>query len=172
MKAEELRIGNWINGFEGIPVMVNKNTIWNWDETIEPIPITEEWLEMFGFEWDKARMIFTEQIYSIERLSDGGMFFNYDTQHEIAKIKYVHQLQNLYFALTNTELKLSEKQVTDMKKEKITITFKIDGGGGGLVTGYSNKEVFNNLKDAVLGSLLIKDMNKCEKQGKEITNNS
>lgn len=71
------------------------------------IPITEEWLLKFGFE--KEPKIELENYY----FKDGWLCENYSEGdggiHFIAKCEYVHQLQNLYFALTGKELQLKEQ---------------------------------------------------------------
>jgi hypothetical protein len=68
----------------------------NWDR-IKPIPLTEEWLLKFGFDgWDLGK-------YTLIRTN--GNFFITGHKGPIAQnIFFVHQLQNLYFALTNEEL--------------------------------------------------------------------
>lgn len=79
-------------------------------EFIEPIPLTEEWLLKFGFErtcnhpkhdWIKGEFKICYDVdndgYIISELLDISI-----------PIKYVHQLQNLYFALTGEELTLNE----------------------------------------------------------------
>ena len=111
MKNTELRIGNWVNAF-GIEqeiligVFYSKGAdVWFVDhleiKDIEPIPLTPEWLEGFGFkplvnDWQIKGMI----IHTRKR----GYVVNTRTQ----VIKYVHQLQNLYYALTNTELEIND----------------------------------------------------------------
>jgi hypothetical protein len=71
---------------------------------IKPIPITEEWLLKFGFE--KSGIF--NQLY---RLNDVTLYcsekeiFMYTGVNDL-NIKYIHQLQNLYFALTGNELKI------------------------------------------------------------------
>ena len=87
---------------------------------VQPIPITEEWLLKFGFnqnshsdnyikgkehlsikfgEWQDDRGFKSKEwIYSTAQ-SDAGCC-------ELLNIKFVHQLQNLYFALTEKELEL------------------------------------------------------------------
>jgi len=71
---------------------------------IEPIPLTEEWLLRFGFE---------KELDGFYRKNKSGIieFCFYDngilatTQSVcLSHFKYVHQLQNLYFSLTNNEL--------------------------------------------------------------------
>ena len=61
---------------------------------IQPIPLTEEWLLRFKL---KNNYIF----YC--RITDNGYEVYYRREFT-TKIHYVHQLQNLYFALTNQEL--------------------------------------------------------------------
>jgi hypothetical protein len=80
-----------------------------------PIPLTEEWLLKFGFiKMYKADnkngygLYSGEDIYpfiAIELYHDGIIFIN-NGSRRIEHIKYVHQLQNLYFALTGEELNI------------------------------------------------------------------
>lgn len=65
---------------------------------IEPIPLTKEWLLQLGFfekddcaGWHKEGLVYYEG-------------FICDSQRN--KIKYVHELQNIFFALTGIELEL------------------------------------------------------------------
>lgn len=78
---------------------------------IYPIPLTEEWLLKFGFvlkmdnyNWNAA--IGKNAIWDFKlalRFSDEiGWFYN----SKATPIKYVHQLQNLYFALNAEELEI------------------------------------------------------------------
>jgi hypothetical protein len=77
------------------------------------LPITEEWLLKFGFEFWKGSNAFCLQINATVILSfdiDGLVIFsecssdNYYSTSFNPNIKYVHELQNLYFTLTKTEL--------------------------------------------------------------------
>ena len=92
---------------------------------IEPIPLTEEWLLRFGFELlaDIAGD-FPEKHYGISIVNGDkdhpeklvislplyecyiGDYDNDDYYIMNEQVVYVHQLQNLYFALTKTELTL------------------------------------------------------------------
>ena len=109
MKANELRIGNWVLN-QGEPIELTKQKFkmavisFNCQE-IKPIPLTEEWLVRFGFKkrkcgnyiwWIHARIQFTDKM---ELLIDGNLWI---------EIESVHQLQNLYFALTGEELKTKQ----------------------------------------------------------------
>ena len=67
---------------------------------LEPIKLTEEWLIRFGFGTGK-------------KIGYSGNDFINDTMtvilgEHLIKIKHVHQLQNLYFALTGEELTIKE----------------------------------------------------------------
>jgi hypothetical protein len=110
MKASELRIGNSImQNNELVFVtwwrleLMEKNKI-----EYNPIPLTEEWLLKFGYK--KGKIYYTEKEHGII-----SFYFNdsdelkcevYDWTYD--NIKYVHQLQNLYFALTSEELEIKD----------------------------------------------------------------
>ena len=123
MKQEELRIGNLIQWEDDSNDIVQVTGISfdhdeyfvSYKETTRnekgdallsefiPIPLTEEWLIKFGFKQDSDLK---------NSLCKNGIWFNkvnmeatYLSQ-KLIKIKYVHQLQNLYFALTGEELKV------------------------------------------------------------------
>ena len=116
MKNTELRSGNfvkWADCSENLSVgqvtEITASGIWsgNWPVK-EPIPLTEEWLVKFGFEEDG------EQDYRFYLL-DESIAYDIDDKcirisgsWEWAKIHHVHQLQNLYFALTGVELEIKE----------------------------------------------------------------
>ena len=97
MKPEELRIGNWVT-YKGLDVRWSIEDFTEWSKAnriadyLEPIPLTDEWLERFGF-YGKHKSINTRE---------SKVFFDYNSKS--IEIKYVHQLQNLYYALTKKEL--------------------------------------------------------------------
>lgn len=72
---------------------------------IEPIQLTEEWLLNFGFEkelgWDN--MVYFNNNGMHIYLCENGKESWLEYENDIV-LKSVHQLQNLYFALTNEEL--------------------------------------------------------------------
>lgn len=120
MKANELRIGNYvyfhgdveeINMVDGFGVIGREEQPLCSIDEVEPIPLTEEWLLRFGFEEEGES--FNLNDFSIELIGDDGRWCTYffDTYHSVecslSLIKYVHQLQNLYFALTGEELILN-----------------------------------------------------------------
>ena len=121
MKASEIRIGNWIDVKEHpfpdrIPFGIQAFDSWYWfyelsldENALEPIPLTEEWLLKFGFEkWLFNRHRYfkkkSKNTFMIEHTIE-GFYFTYD--NNAITVTEVHQLQNLYFALTGEELMLS-----------------------------------------------------------------
>jgi hypothetical protein len=123
MKSNELRIGNYIlisvlsdNGnFEYEMFKVNSTTIrdaerygdeWN----AEPIALTEEWLLKFGAR--KVNHIHGYVFWTFHDTKPNNalidIYKNYTEVNSrlVNNCKYVHQLQNLYFALTGNELEL------------------------------------------------------------------
>ena len=128
MKEKELRFGNYIMAISDkvieTVIKLEKNKINACNDTyFIPIPLTEEWLIKFGFKYDEQDEAYIKGILHIEDrdtdryLNKGtkdklkgyfGIWFNphncYVNNCFIIDIKYVHQLQNLYFALTGEEL--------------------------------------------------------------------
>lgn len=103
MKATELRIGNWFIQYDE-PEQFDGDFYHLSD--IKFIPLTEEWLLKLGFKEVSDRIYVKNYHYGYEFgitnyfvIKNGKHFIRY--KH----IKYIHQLQNLYFALTNEELK-------------------------------------------------------------------
>lgn len=124
MKANELRIGNYLNGKQGhviISEIRTNNSVKILDNTssfyvgtcLKPIELSESILKQFWF-----KLVFAGQgdgfIYQYGKLcntitihSRNRNIFLYSTFNSCEiKIQYVHQLQNLYFALTGKELTL------------------------------------------------------------------
>ena len=129
MKKNELRIGNWVLnkryksgyvmqiesigefgvnielGYDGRSPIIEDDCSFN---ECNPIPLTEEWLLKFGFEKTDSHGDFEYLIgrYSYFR----GSFYIADCDEcgESVEVQHVHQLQNLYFALTGEELTINE----------------------------------------------------------------
>jgi len=78
---------------------------------VNPIPLTEEWLLKLGFKKDnKLNYVFNldfnegyEKI-TVELYKGGDNDFYFRGNILLDELKYVHQLQNLHFALTQREL--------------------------------------------------------------------
>ena len=120
MKANELRIGNFIKInneiVEGIGYGVisdlyqlNKGLTNDYLKLLkhEPIPLNEKWFLKFGFS------IIYESTYYLPKFSDFDVYkydgnkckLIYSPSIDLdCCFEYVHQLQNLYFALTGEEL--------------------------------------------------------------------
>lgn len=122
MKASELRIGNFIERkIEGIgniswtkkradysEIEWASRHIEKFNLEHKPIPLTEDWLIKFGFEYKNFNE--TKSVYwhigdfGINVFDQKGFRCNQKGLLIGSKIQYVHQLQNLYYALTDKEL--------------------------------------------------------------------
>ena len=119
MEEKELRIGNYVN-IEDTILRVDLQELYYNSSLMNPIPLTEEWVLKFGFEKDDNEFRVPKIIGFIESVYEICIRFhddfcdvvleeeqlNIDTYAVVLplKLKYVHQLQNLYFALTGQEL--------------------------------------------------------------------
>lgn len=129
MEASELRIGNLLffeNEVQEVSSIHSDNTIrlrkskecnchgcYHINNAIiQPIPLTEEWLLNFGlnkptneqpYHFKKSMVEFLHNEYQ-----DNLKCFYNDVPMFSSPCKYVHQLQNLYFALTGKELTIKK----------------------------------------------------------------
>jgi hypothetical protein len=137
MKASELRIGNLIywnipqkenvphtvvgirnDKPQTVPISLGKSI-----DDYKPIPLTEERLLLFGVVlFHNSTGTFGKNGWTIsdtngdfkkdtgDIIKDGywRLFIAEKPAHLLPKLQYVHQLQNLYFALTGEELELKE----------------------------------------------------------------
>lgn len=121
MKASELRIGNKIKfiddgtiftvvsiDLKGAGLENTSEFAWIEFESLEPIPLTEDWLLKFGFD-----EYLSPTDLRIKIASGVLLQFHFGVNKtecwigdEISRpnLIYVHQLQNLYHALTGEEL--------------------------------------------------------------------
>ena len=124
MKAGEIRVGNllqWKDGnyvdkvhhlnFDGEVLMEGGH---GYIDELKGVPITEELLVKFGFKWKEetarpfekywsngiAAIDLVRQKFYIMRFKEG------ENHAEIKLPNYAHNLQNLHYALTKTELTL------------------------------------------------------------------
>lgn len=113
MKTNELRFGNYVYDTLGKVNKIDLEAItYIAKEThnqVKPIPLTEEWLLKFGFEWSIWHQAWHKLsfIFDLSERGVGGYYMHMvKKNNEIIcpEIIYVHQLQNLYFALTGEEL--------------------------------------------------------------------
>ncbi len=131
MKQEELRIGNLITYYEDKPPFpCGINDLLN-PELILPIRLTEEWLVNLGFVKEDTTPVSEKHSYYFSRpyndcklsfsyasfREDWGFYHSYtdalseedNNKYDFIScgIKYVHELQNIYYCLTQTELVLA-----------------------------------------------------------------
>jgi hypothetical protein len=113
MKANELRLGNLfieehsdkiieVIGLEKNKIIFSGMFLDKWQA--KPIPLTEEWLLKFGFSIHEDGYITCPNGYQWILHLDNE--FEFEALNII--VVYVHQLQNLYFALTNKELTIKQ----------------------------------------------------------------
>jgi hypothetical protein len=126
MKASELRIGNYVfcletNSVQRITGLTSEMPFIdaitfdyrNYDE-IEPIPLNEEWLIKLGFQtfhkndWSVGGENSNELIHAITITTYYKTPICRVRGKDVPFIYYVHQLQNLYFALTLKELEIKK----------------------------------------------------------------
>lgn len=126
MKANELRIGNYVM-FQGLNrpfrVSIIDTTETETETKAMPIPLTEDWLLKFGFDKSdndlyKLLLMKNDDFQSdLWARSESGLKISLtcsqgdypeQTTFTFDYLKYVHQLQNLYFALTGRELIIKE----------------------------------------------------------------
>ena len=117
MKANELRIGNYvyddylkknkqINGIFDNEIWLSEIGEDEFDQrsiidSINPIPLTEEWLLKFGFK------NLSVGLFELIHNNLIGYRLSIEGQYGYEEIKYIHQLQNLYYALIGEELTIN-----------------------------------------------------------------
>jgi len=111
MKPTELRLGNLTSA--GVVTEINADCFYVHDGEsslksawfdIKPIPLTEEWLLKLGFESNAYQDRYENKVIHIEcnKLRGATELWIDRMPH----IKHVHQLQNLYHAITGQELEV------------------------------------------------------------------
>ena len=118
MKATELRIGNKLqkDNSEIFTVLRLDNTndvlveeqkgLLSLNYNLQGIPLTEEWLLKLGFEHGEKIAAHNRFVWYKDHIGISGML----GVVKPIECKYVHQLQNLYFALTGEELIVSSNR--------------------------------------------------------------
>lgn len=130
MQASELRIGNWVKTctpdmeimipfleakVQGITIFKQvefehsaREEGFDMDERhITGINLTEEWLLKFGFSYTKIHQGFNQYRMGIFDISITPNGYEIFLINRWVTLKYVNQLQNLYFALINKELNVT-----------------------------------------------------------------
>lgn len=125
MKAQDFRIGNLVNykivdeldprkewfevseiDYDDLRILGIKDEM---NKDYQPIPLTEEWLLKFGFKLHYGTYTIKTNRGTITIEEDLAEISNeFSNTGFNAPCKYVHQLQNIYHALTGEELTLKE----------------------------------------------------------------
>jgi len=121
IEAKELRIGNSVI-IDGHITTITDSIMFDNDESswyvddiditlVDPIQLTEQWLLRFGFKYIKEVIGYADSLHLICRYKEGYCFMPFCTNDKDCHImiKHVHQLENLYFALTQKELIKAKK---------------------------------------------------------------
>lgn len=116
MEAKELMVGNLVFNQMNQVITVGWEQI-KFAEDFKPIPLTEEWLLKLGFKKyteNKFFIGFNYGAYSVNKVGDAfdHWYLNHEfdgTKRICHNTRFIHQLQNLYFALTGNELELKQQ---------------------------------------------------------------
>lgn len=116
MNVQEFRVGNYIKDtfdiknikirkldLEDFSVMLNFQNSNNHPNTYNPIPLTEGILLKCGF----IKRTPSGFYFDLERISINVPDFEYKNIRIDAKVRYLHQLQNLYWCLVGEELEIN-----------------------------------------------------------------
>jgi len=122
IQANELRIGNYVSMFGEQILIVDISLLMGIENGVEfiPIPLTPEILEKCGFEWSDTKThsddrppvkgLYKEFLLMLNNGSNKNIWyaapFGYPLMPQ--RTYYLHQLQNLYFALTGEELTFNQ----------------------------------------------------------------
>jgi len=127
--ANELRIGSWtqqeINGSMDYSQVDRGKDLADVSVFGDPIPISKELLYKLGFEWEGSKETHLHLLLPDIQGATTHLYFYYEdggsecTQVQIwqegyfdggmylSPIKYLHQLQNLFFVIIGTELNIT-----------------------------------------------------------------
>lgn len=121
MTLKELRLGNWvrITDYYNTPINVEARGKYHQFtfsdakiiQYLEPIPLSEELLLKCGFEKNKTRddkgvyPFFRKSNFRCRLMLGVLSLKEYKDRHQ--DIKYLHQLQNIYFSLVGEELEVN-----------------------------------------------------------------
>ena len=117
IQAKDLRIGNWVNRTEGFKIFKSKVSAHTIScaasdgsiDFLSPIPLTPEILEKCGFVKEDRLNVGANTYFK----KGMGEYLTYQFDgfcvYELNKaiVKYLHQLQNLFFALCGEELEVN-----------------------------------------------------------------
>ena len=115
MRIEDLRIGNFVQSAGKITAVtklgLRPEVVGTLEEeknlrAVHPILLTGDWFLKLGFE-NRGDFYYLNGIKVLEfnrHFQSGMWMFDFGVRGKVAILKYVHQLQNLYYTLTGEEL--------------------------------------------------------------------
>jgi|ERR1051326_291569 hypothetical protein len=75
------------------------------------VPLNEEWLARLGFEEHADKGLYRKANFFLHHYRFSKTYcFKYN-DYKSSEIQYVHQLQNLFYALTGEELEIKERAI-------------------------------------------------------------
>lgn len=125
MDAREFRLGNYAYGTDGTVQEITIEALQYLQKyggtamcQAKPIELTEEWLKRFGFISGgdkKSNNFYYKENHCLKPATNGFLYFvspdyTYASETFLKGIESVHQLQNLYYALTHSELELTPER--------------------------------------------------------------
>ena len=128
MKVEDLRINNYVLHYGKVHTFKKKDFDDHvvFEDEFEPIPLTEKWLLDFGFK-RKENFVYSDKSVSdvdvflmdkwkVSKIHDSKRWWAFTKMRDnnikavlTVDLIFVHQLQNLYFALTGKELEIKNQ---------------------------------------------------------------
>lgn len=118
MKASELRLGNWVHDGSNFPMQVvgifedvvyldfngNQGDVWECKiQDLKPFELNEEWLEKFVFKTHQHLSYWSKGNFTYGWQDKKTWYWRMEPIY-LDLTMYVHQIQNLYHALTGEEL--------------------------------------------------------------------
>lgn len=118
----ELRVGNYLlfNGHTSVEITIIDRPELKIDyleaeddDMYDAIYLDWEWMERLGFKWDFSTFDYVDGVRKGNFFISGVQnewHFEFSNGNKVQRVvlKYVHQLQNLYFSLTGEELTASQ----------------------------------------------------------------
>ena len=127
IKTKDLRLGNYVTDNSGFTMYVvgiyedtvllnfkgNDGDVWEvYEKDLKPIALDKEMLLKLGYKvyvsdngWDRYSKKGID--FHLSPLISGGYIPSFHINGEYHIVKYLHQLQNLFYALTQKELEIN-----------------------------------------------------------------
>lgn len=120
MEAKNYRIGNYINYVtfsKTERVKVTSELISELDinsgsgshRLYHPVRLNDDLLKNLGFKYNTKFMVFENGDVYLDSDYKSTPTYTFELNGLETKIKYIHEIQNLFFALTGTELELKQE---------------------------------------------------------------